>query len=366
MRIRFAPTLIGALVCTGLLAGCSGAPASTPTPVEPIAPPAIASVGSTVTEDLSAPWGLVSVGEGRHLVSERDSGTIWLLEADRSRTSLGIVPGVRAEGEGGLLGLAVPPSGSPRDVVYAYLTTDVDNRVVRMRWGRDGLGAPEEIVTGIPRASIHNGGRLAFGPDGMLYVATGDAAQPELAQDRDSLAGKVLRVTPDGAVPKDNPFPGSPVYTLGHRNVQGLAFSEDRAWASEFGTSIADELNLLRPGGNYGWPVVEGAADQPPYLDPIAQWSPTSLASPSGIAYVGGESPAVYVASLRGQVLWQVPIVGDRAGEPQALDLGNLGRLRTVTTQGDGTLLLMTSNTDGRGEPGSSDDVIVEVVLSDE
>ena len=364
------PRLIGALASIGLLAGCAGAPVSAPTPVPPTAPPALASIGGTVTEDLTSPWGLVSVSGDRHLISERDSGTVWLLEADQSRTSLGVVPEVRAEGEGGLLGLAVPPdSGSSSEgVLYAYLTTDVDNRVVRLPWSSRGLGDPEVIIDGIPRASIHNGGRVAFGPDGMLYIATGDAGQPELAQDRTSLGGKVLRVTPDGSVPEDNPFPGSPVYTLGHRNVQGLAFADDgsaRVWASEFGTSIADELNLLIPGGNYGWPVVEGAADQPPYLDPIAQWSPTSLASPSGIAYVGGESPAVYVASLRGQVLWQVPIVGDRAGEPLALDLGSLGRLRTVTTQRDGTLWLMTSNTDGRGEPGPADDVIVEVRLAE-
>lgn len=327
-------------------------------------------MGDTITEDLRSPWGLASVGEGAHLISERDSGTIWLLDAAGSRTSLGVVPGVRAEGEGGLLGLAVPLDGTGESsVVYAYLTTDVDNRVIRMPWTPSGLGEPEVIIDGIPRAPIHNGGRVAFGPDGMLYIATGDAAEPELAQDPDSLAGKVLRVTPDGEVPGDNPFPGSPVFTLGHRNVQGLAFASEGSgppliWASEFGTSIADELNLLVPGGNYGWPVVEGAADLPPYLDPIAQWSPTSLASPSGIAYVGGESPAVYVASLRGQVLWQVPIVGDRAGEPRALDLGELGRLRTVTTQPDGSLWLMTSNTDGRGEPGPSDDVIVEVRLA--
>lgn len=339
---------------------------STPTAVEPIAPLPGASVAATVTEELRSPWGLAQVSGGRHLISERDSGTIWLLDGDGSRTSLGTVPDVQAEGEGGLLGLAVPPDSENAgdDVLYAYLTTDTDNRVVRMPWSPAGLGEPEVIVDGIPRASIHNGGRVAFGSDGMLYVATGDAGEPELAQDQMSLAGKVLRVTPDGAVPADNPFPGSPVFTLGHRNVQGLTFDDaGRIWASEFGTNIADELNLLVPGGNYGWPIVEGAADLPPYLDPIAQWSPTSLASPSGIAYVGGDSPAVYVASLRGQVLWQVPVVGDSAGEPLALDLGTLGRLRTVSVQPDGTLWLMTNNTDGRGEPGPTDDIIVEVRL---
>ena len=372
VRNRLAPvtwTPIGLILGIGLLAGCAGSPASAPTPIDPTAPLAVASIGDTVTEDLTSPWGLVSVDGDRHLISERDTGRVWLLDSTGERTELGVVPDVRAEGEGGLLGLAVPPDSgaSSEGVLYAYLTTDVDNRVVRLPWSPAGLGEPEVIIEGIPRATIHNGGRLAFGPDGMLYIATGDAAEPELAQDPDSLAGKVLRITSDGEIPADNPFPESPVYTLGHRNVQGLAFADDgsaRVWASEFGTSIADELNLLVPGGNYGWPVVEGAADLPPYIDPIAQWSPTSLASPSGIAYVGGESPAVYVASLRGQVLWQVPVVGDGAGEPVALDLGALGRLRTVTAQPDGSLWLMTSNTDGRGEPGPTDDVIVEVRLA--
>jgi len=372
VRNRFAPvtwTPIGLILGIGLLAGCAGSPASAPTPIDPTAPLAVASIGDTVTEDLTSPWGLVSVDGDRHLISERDTGLVWLLDSTGERSELGVVPDVRAEGEGGLLGLAVPPDSgaSSEGVLYAYLTTDVDNRVVRLPWSPAGLGEPEVIIEGIPRATIHNGGRLAFGPDGMLYIATGDAAEPELAQDPDSLAGKVLRITSDGEIPADNPFPESPVYTLGHRNVQGLAFADDgsaRVWASEFGTSIADELNLLVPGGNYGWPVVEGAADLPPYIDPIAQWSPTSLASPSGIAYVGGESPAVYVASLRGQVLWQVPVVGDGAGEPVALDLGALGRLRTVTAQPDGSLWLMTSNTDGRGEPGPTDDVIVEVRLA--
>jgi glucose/arabinose dehydrogenase len=372
VRNRLAPvtwTPVGLILGIGLLAGCAGSPTSAPTPIDPTAPLAVASIGDTVTEDLTSPWGLVSVDGDRHLISERDTGRVWLLDSTGERTELGVVPNVRAEGEGGLLGLAVPPDSgaSSEGVLYAYLTTDVDNRVVRLPWSPAGLGEPDVIIEGIPRATIHNGGRLAFGPDGMLYIATGDAAEPELAQDPDSLAGKVLRVTSDGEIPADNPFPGSPVYTLGHRNVQGLAFADDgsaRVWASEFGTSIADELNLLVPGGNYGWPVVEGAADLPPYIDPIAQWSPTSLASPSGIAYVGGESPAVYVASLRGQVLWQVPVVGDGAGEPLALDLGALGRLRTVTAQPDGSLWLMTSNTDGRGEPGPTDDVIVEVRLA--
>ncbi len=169
-------------------------------------------------------------------------------------------------------------------------------------------------------------------------------------------------------MPSDNPFPGSPVYSVGHRNVQGLAFdSAGRLWATEFGAKDADELNRIDPGGNYGWPIVEGMAttDSPQlpdgYVDPQAQWSPTSLASPSGIAIV---DDVAYVASLRGEVLWQVPLVGDRAGEPIALDLGELGRLRTIEAMPDGTLWLMTSNTDGRGDARDGDDRILVLRLS--
>ncbi len=367
-RPRHRPRLIGALASIGLLAGCAGAPVSAPTPVPPTAPPALASIGGTVTEDLTSPWGLVSVSGDRHLISERDSGTVWLLEADQSRTSLGGRTGGARRGRGRAAGLAVPPDtgSSSEGVLYAYLTTDVDNRVVRLPWSPRGLGDPRSSSTAspVPRSTTE-----AAGLRPGRHARTSPPAMPG-ARTRPG-SGQPGRKGPAGdtrrrASRADNPFPGSPVYTLGHRNVQGLAFADDgsaRVWASEFGTSIADELNLLIPGGNYGWPVVEGAADQPPYLDPIAQWSPTSLASPSGIAYVGGDSPAVYVASLRGQVLWQVPVVGDGAGEPLALDLGALGRLRTVTTQPDGSLWLMTSNTDGRGEPGPTDDVIVEVRL---
>ena len=241
------------------------------------------------------------------------------------------------------------------------MTTETDNRVIRVPLD-DPSAAPEDILTGIPKAGIHNGGRIAFGPDGDLYVATGDAGQPDLAQDPASLAGKILRVDPEGGVPDDNPFPASPVWSLGHRNVQGLAFdSQGRLWATEFGSKDADELNLIEPGANYGWPLVEGTGNDPAYVNPQAQWTPTSLASPSGLAIV---DDVAYVASLRGEVLWQVPLVDGRAATPIALDLGDLGRLRTVEALPDGSLWLMTSNTDGRGDPRDADDRILVLKLA--
>jgi glucose/arabinose dehydrogenase len=213
------------------------------------------------------------------------------------------------------------------------------------------------VLTGIPKAGNHDGGRIAFGPDGLLYVGTGDAGRREAAQDRSSLGGKILRLTPDGAPAPGNPFPGSPVYSLGHRNVQGLTWDgQGRLWAAEFGQDTWDELNRITPGANYGWPVVEGRAGREGYTDPVAQWKPAE-ASPSGIAHADG---AIWLAALRGSRLWRVPVDG---GSPSSYLDGAHGRLRTVLAEPDGTLLLTTSNTDGRGEVRPGDDHVYRVAV---
>lgn len=333
------------------LSGC-GLRASDPTPSRTVADRFSVT---TITDGLTSPWGLAFLPDGGALVSERDTALIKRVTADGDVTTIGTVPDVVPGGEGGLLGIALAPDGTQ---VYAYLTAASDNRVVRMAWDGTTLGAPEAVVTGIPKANIHNGGRIAFGPDGMLYIATGDAGATELAQQPDNLGGKVLRVTPTGEPAPDNPKAGSPVYSLGHRNVQGLAFDADGTlWASEFGSSKADELNEIVAGANYGWPEVEGrgGADRG-YVDPVTTWEPTSLASPSGIAVLGDD---VYVASLRGRVLWEVPMTAPAT--PAAVELGDLGRLRTIERAPDGSLWLITSNTDGRGEPREGDDRILRL-----
>ena len=327
----------------------------------------------TVARSLTSPWGLAFLPDGSALVSERDTGLVRRI-AGRSNGSparsltktstVGTVSGVRAGGEGGLLGIAVPPTprGTQPEVIFAYLTTARDNRVVRIAWDGRSLGRQTPIVTGIPKNTYHNGGRILVDDD-VLYIATGDAGIPELAQDRTSLAGKVLRVDFDGAPAAGNPIDGSPIFTLGHRNVQGLALDDaGRLWATEFGTSKADELNLLRPGRNYGWPVVEGRSSKRGFTNPKVTWSPTSTASPSGLAIQDG---AAYVASLRGEVLWRVPLKGTRAGKPKAVDLGEQSRLRTVAAAPDGRLWLSTSNTDGRGDPGSRDDRMLSLIVDD-
>ncbi|MFH8254976.1 PQQ-dependent sugar dehydrogenase [Streptomyces roseolus] len=358
-----------------LVAGCSsagdpggsGARSTPPPPAassSAAAPPGApagegrVTVAGTLTEGLRSPWGLAALPGGDLLVSSRDERTVTRVDGrDGAKTPLGEVPGVVPGGEGGLMGLAVREGW-----VYAYLTAESDNRIVRMRYGGgagDRLGAPEPVLTGIPRGTVHNGGRIAFGPDGMLYAGTGETGETGLAQDRGSLGGKILRMTPEGKPAPGNPFPGSVVYSYGHRNVQGLAWdAEGRLWSAEFGQNAWDELNLVEPGRNYGWPVVEGRAGKDGFVDPVAQWA-TSEASPSGIAYARG---AVWTAGLRGERLWRIGLSGtELAGEPEAFLTGEYGRLRTVLADGAGRLWLVTSETDGRGTPEAGDDRILRL-----
>jgi glucose/arabinose dehydrogenase len=219
------------------------------------------------------------------------------------------------------------------------------------------------VLDGIAKAGNHNGGRIAFGPDGMLYATVGDAGRPDAAQDADALNGKILRMTPTGGVPDDNPFPGSLVYSLGHRNPQGLAWDDDgQLWAAEFGQDTWDEFNRIEPGGNYGWPIVEGTGDgSGDFLDPWAQW-PTDDASPSGLTYIDG---TFFLAGLGGQRLWAI-YVDEQQGtaDPVAWFAGEYGRLRDVAAGPDDTLWVMTNNTDGRGSPRPGDDRILQVRLT--
>jgi glucose/arabinose dehydrogenase len=322
----------------------------------------------TVTEGLKSPWGLAPLPDGNLLVSSRDDGTITrIAEATGKKTELGKVSGVSAAGEGGLLGIALSPDYASDHMIYAYFTTASDNRIARMLYDAkkpagEQLGAPDTIFKGIPKGYIHNGGRIAFGPDGMLYAGTGESGQRGLAQDKKSLGGKILRLTPEGDPAPGNPFPDSPVYTYGHRNVQGLAWDpEQRLFASEFGQDTWDELNAIKPGDDYGWPNAEGKGDNPKYHNPITQWH-TDDASPSGIAYAEG---SIWMAGLKGQRLWRIPLDGTKtSAAPQAFLTGEYGRLRTVVSAGGDKLWLMTNNTDGRGTPKSGDDRILEIQVS--
>ncbi|MGA4955780.1 PQQ-dependent sugar dehydrogenase [Streptomyces lavendulocolor] len=348
----------------------ASAPPGSPTPPKPSAPPAKGAVAvvSTLTEGLKSPWGLAALPDGDLLVSSRDEGTITRVDGETgAKTVIGSVPGVAPAGEGGLLGLAISPSYASDHLVYAYFTTESDNRIARMLYDErrpagQQLGAPDTVLRGIPKGTVHNGGRIAFGPDGMLYAGTGETGDTGLAQDEKSLAGKVLRMTPDGQPVHGNPSADSVVYSYGHRNVQGLAWDRDkRLWAAEFGQNTWDELNLIEPGKNYGWPNTEGKGGRTGFVDPVAQWS-TADASPSGIAVAGG---SVWVAGLRGERLWRVPLAGaEPAADPQAFLEGRYGRLRTVLAAGGDKIWLVTSETDGRGTPKAGDDRILQLEVT--
>jgi len=285
--------------------------------------------------------------DGSALVSERNTGRIHHVPKPGSGgrpTVAGELPITRTEGEGGLLGLAVPEDFAADPVLYAYYSTESDNRIAAVPW-RDGtIGEPVVIFSGIPSGRNHNGGRIAFGPDGYLYVGTGEAGDTSLSQNLDSLGGKILRITPDGQPAPGNPFGGSPIWSYGHRNVQGLAWdSRKRLWASEFGQDTYDELNLIEPGRNYGWPEVEGRAGKDDFVDPVAEWT-TSEMSPSGIAV--GPDGAVYLAALRGQSVWRVPVNADgTAGRATRLLQNTYGRIRDIRFVGD-RVWITTSNND--------------------
>ncbi|MBW8484499.1 PQQ-dependent sugar dehydrogenase [Actinomadura parmotrematis] len=361
------------LIATALLlaaSACSpdGSGAASPSAATGAASPAATAAASAepgtprvLATGLSVPWAIAFLPGGDALVTERDSARLLRVTPQGKATEVGRVPGVKAGGEGGLLGVAVSPGFATDRLVYLYFTAANDNRLVRFRYD-DGIGALQPLVTGAPKGSNHNGGRIAFGPDGMLYIGTGETYRTQLAQDKDSLGGKILRVTPEGRAAPGNPF-GSRVWTWGHRNVQGLAWDGGgRMYATEFGQDTWDEINRIEKGRDYGWPAVEGAGRRAGFTDPLVTWH-TSDASPSGLAYAGG---SLWAAALRGERLWQVPLdAGGRTGTPVARFTGAYGRLRAVARTPDGRALwVSTSNRDGRGDPETGDDKILLVPLA--
>lgn len=323
-----------------VLTGCAGEPSPPPeTPSE------------VVASGLAAPWS-IAIHNDTVLISERDSGRILRLDPDGTTSELGVVAGVEHGGEGGLLGLAFDEEGR----LYAYSTGAGGNRVERFDDPRS-LDDPVTLVDGIPAAGNHNGGRLAFGPDGFLYVSTGDAGDGSHSQDPDSLGGKILRMTEDGDPAPGNPDPDSLVWSMGHRNVQGLAWdSSGTMYATEFGQNTWDELNVIEAGANYGWPDVEGTGGEDRgFTDPIRQWT-TAEASPSGLAIA---DDVILIANLRGERLRALTV----AAPEHSADLHTGDRVRDVAVTPDGEVWILTNNTDGRGDPGPDDDRILRIDL---
>ncbi|WP_433206810.1 PQQ-dependent sugar dehydrogenase [Dactylosporangium sp. CS-047395] len=399
MRRTRTALLAGVSVC--LLAACSAAPASAegrqlphvdPTdfhhaPADPSAgADALVSI-TTIARHLNVPWGLGFLPDGTALVTERGTGRILRVTDKGQVTQVAHLNESTSDNEGGLLGLAVSPSYKTDKTVFVYYTTKDDNRIARLHL--DGRSRPRPIVTGIPKSGIHDGGRLAFGPDGYLYATTGEASHTESAQSLKNLGGKILRMTVDGKPPKGNPFPGSLIWSYGHRNPEGLAWDENGTmYSSEIGEAVWDELNIIRPGGNYGWPMVEGIGNKPQYIDPIVAWHPEVGVS-AGVAILG---TTAVVTCLRGQRVYLVPLGKSPApaasapsepatpmsvrwrpdagvaAKPMEALTEKYGRLRTAVTAPDGSVWITTSNRDGRNPNGPTldDDRILRLTMRTE
>ncbi|MBI2851931.1 MAG: PQQ-dependent sugar dehydrogenase [Chloroflexi bacterium] len=350
-------------------------PVAVPTPQPPVIPPAKSPltpslpptlpeqpVITSLVKNLEIPWALDFLPDGSIVLTERP-GRVRLVDREGRLQAqpIFVVADVAPRGEGGLLGIAVHPDFEENQFIYIYYTYqsggNLANKVVRLIKQGDAFVEDQIIIEGIPGATIHDGGRIKFGPDGSLYIGAGDAAVPNLAQDKDALAGKILRLSDDGAIPPDNPFHGSPLYSMGHRNPQGLAWDDlGRLWETEHGSSATDELNLIEAGKNYGWPIIRGDETREGLVSPMIH-SGTATWAPSGMAFANG---SLFFAGLRGQSLFQFTPDDPQAGLRRHLQ-DRFGRLRDVVLGPDGFLYLLTNNRDGRGVSSADDDQLIRI-----
>lgn len=315
-----------------------------------------------VTENLEIPWEVAFLSSGEMLVTERPGR---LLKIDQDKKVIEI-ENVAHVGEGGLLGLVIHPDFSQNKWIYLYLTTRSGGRLVNQveRYRLEGATLTDKkvILNGIAGASNHDGGRIAFGPDGFLYITTGDAQQENLAQNINLLNGKILRVNDDGGIPEDNPF-GNAVYSYGHRNAQGLAWdSQGRLWATEHGRSGIrsglDEINLIEKGKNYGWPIVQGSQTKEGIVTPVLHSGENTTWAPSGAAFWEG---SIFFGGLRGEALYEAKINPDNTVSLKTHLQNQFGRIRAVSLGPDGFLYITTSNRDGRGDIKEGDDKLIKI-----
>ncbi len=307
-----------------------------------------------IAQNLSIPWGITFLPDGSILVTERP-GRVRMIDNQGNLlpSPIATISKVKHIGEGGLLGIAVHPDFENNNYVYLYYTyssteNDTLNRIVRFKFENGKLTDETVLVDAIPGAVNHNGGRIKFGPDNFLYITTGDAQNPSLAQDKNSLAGKILRVTDEGKVE---------VYSYGHRNPQGLAFdNQGRLWATEHGPQAMDELNLIEKGKNYGWPIIQGDQMREGMVSPVIQSGSTDTWAPAGAAFLDG---SIFFGGLRGESLFEYNLT-DKSLKRYFQE--EFGRIRAVVLGPDGYLYITTSNTDGRGNPKEGDDKLIKVI----
>ena len=365
MKIKvFLIILVAILIASGVFMSTRSSEPAAPAAFvgEEVALEAVdAPLVEVVAENLSIPWEVLFLPDGELLVTERP-GRIVLLKAG---IELGI-PEVKTGGEGGLLGAALHPDFANNNFIYIYHTLDTDegtrNRVSRYRLENNTLKLDRVILSDLPGARYHDGGRIVFGPDGYLYVTIGDALRASEAQNPNSLEGTLLRVTADGEPAPDNPF-DTTVYSYGHRNAQGLAWDESgNLWSTEHGRSGVrsgfDELNLILPGGNYGWPDSEGDTVLTDTVAPARHSTAAVTWAPGDLAYHQG---SLYIPGLKGETLYEAVLEGTEIVVWHEHFVGDYGRLRTIQVGPDGLLYLTTSNRDGRGSPADNDDRIIRI-----